>query len=178
MHGFHIAPLMRLLVSLVALTLSAGCWWLPLDQEDALREDLQRYVYLAQTRRFTSKGTCTAAIFDLVSAGVRSKTVRTVSDIRSGMRLVKEGRVVAFDIPGLTPNMVSEQAMSVNLYAGIGLVSSFVGPSQDCMDDQFQVDVYHALMSPESLTIYDPNTNAIMFLHRPRQLLFVMRGDM
>ena len=153
----------------------AGCF--PMDKEEALREELQTLVYLAQTRRFTSKSTCTAAIFDLVSDRVRSKTVRTVSDVRSGLRLIKEGRVVAFDVTGANPNEVSEQLMSLSLEQGVGLLSSFVGPSLDCMDDQYQVDVYYALMAPESLAIYDPGANAIMLLYRPKRLLFFLRGN-
>ncbi|MBP0481126.1 hypothetical protein [Sagittula salina] len=170
------AALLRLVTGFAALSLLASCIF-ALDEEEALRVDLKRLVYLAQTRSFTSRSTCTAAIFDLASDQVRSQGMRIVSDVRSGLRLVKEGRVVAFDVPGLTPNMVSEQVMSMNLYAGLGLISSFVGPSKDCMDDQFQVDVYYALMTPDSLTIYDPERNALLLLHRPKRLLFYLRGD-
>ncbi|MEQ5868430.1 hypothetical protein J4E08_00805 [Sagittula sp. NFXS13] len=165
----------RSVAGLIGLTLLASCF--PMDAEEELREELKQFVYLAQTRRFESQATCTAAIFDLAGTGVRSEAVRTVSNVRAGLKLVQEGRAVAFDVPGLTPNMVSEQMMSINLYAGMGLISSFVGPSLACMDDQFQVDAYYALMSQDTLTIYDPTMNAIMLLHRPRQLLFFMRGN-
>lgn len=164
-----------LIRGLLALLLLAACF--PLDKEEALREELRNFVWLAQTRRFESQSTCTAAIFDLASTGVRSARVRVVSDVRAGIELVKQGRAVAFDIPGKTPNMVSEEMMSINLYEGMGLVSSFIGPSLACMDDQFQVDAYYALMTEDTMAIYDPGMNALMLLHRPKQLLFFMRGN-
>lgn len=157
------------------LLLLAACF--PLDKEEDLRAGLRGIVYLAQTRRFESKSTCTAAIFDLASDAVRTPAVRRVSNVREGIELAKQGRIVAFDVPGLTPNMVSEQMMSINLYEGMGLISSFIGPSMECMDDQFQVDVYYALMTEDSMAIYDPASNAMMLLHRPKKLLFYMRGN-
>ena len=143
---------------LSALLVLSSC--LPLDKEEEVRAELSGLVYLAQTRRFTSKPTCTAAIFDLASSSVRSQAVRIVSDV-----------------PGANPNTVSEQLMSISLEEGMGLLSSFIGPSMACMDDQFQLDAYYALMSEQSLTIYDPANNAIMLLHRSARLLFFMRGN-
>ena len=68
---------------LSALLVLSSC--LPLDKEEEVRAELSGLVYLAQTRRFTSKPTCTAAIFDLASSSVRSQAVRIVSDVRSGL---------------------------------------------------------------------------------------------
>ena len=73
--------------------------------------------------------------------------------------------------------MVSEGLMSVNLYDGLGLISSFVGPAQACMSEAFQSDVYMALMSPDTVMIYDPASNALLLLHRPSQIAFFMRGN-
>lgn len=164
-----------LILRVLPLVLLAACF--PLDKEEELRVRLGSLVYLAQTRVFVSKGACTAAIFDLASDAVRKPAVRAVSNVRTGVQLAKEGRVVAFDVTGLTPNAVSEQVMSIDLPGGMGLISSFIGPTLACMDDQFQVDVYYALMTPDSLTIYDPASNAIMLLHRPKKLLFYLRGN-
>jgi hypothetical protein len=153
----------------------AAC--LRLDTEEEVRAQVKTWVFLAQTRTFVSKPTCTAAIFDTISPDVRSMAVRRVSSVRSGLRLIQEGRTVAFDVEGLTPNDVSQQMMSMNLSEGMGLVSSFIGPSRVCMDDQFQVDIYYALMQPESLVIYDPGSNALGILHRPSQIFFFLRGN-
>ena len=53
----------------------------------------------------------------------------------------------------------------------------FVGPSRACMTDSHQADVYMALMSPDTVMIYDPGSNALVLLHRPSQIAFFMRGN-
>lgn len=160
----------------LALVLSLpGCF--AMDKEEEVRAQVASWVFLAQTRTFVSRSTCTVAIFDLISDGVRLQDVRIVDDLPSGLTAIKEGRTVAFEIPGATPNAVSEGLMSIDLAEGMGLLSSFIGPQQACMDDQFQVDVYYALTVPETLTIYDPGSNAMMLLHRPTKILFFMRGN-
>lgn len=164
------------MTGLVMLASLAGC--LRLDTEEEVRSLLKTWVFLAQTRDFTSRSTCTAAIFDTVSPSLRSTgPVRVATDLRSGLRMVEQGQAVAFDVPGLSPNDVSEQVTSISLSGGLGLISSFVGPSRSCMDDQFQADVYLALMSPETLMIYDPARNALFLLHRPSQIGFFLRGN-
>lgn len=164
-------------MALLALaTLLAGCF--RLDTEAGVRAQIKTWVFLAQTRSFTSRGTCTAAIFDTISGELRgSGPVRRVNDLHTGQKLLAEGRAVAFELPGLTPNMVSEALMSVNLSEGLGLVSSFVGPSMKCMSEAFQADVYLALMSPDTVMIYDPGSNAVLLLHRPSQIAFFLRGN-
>ncbi|MFW2587650.1 hypothetical protein [Sagittula sp. SSi028] len=171
MSVYAILPLRVVLLS--ALLLLAGCG--PLDREETLREELASYFYISKTLRFESQGQCTAAIFQLVSQGTR-RPVAVVSDVRAGLRLIKQGRVVAFDVTDATPNEVSEQVMSISLEEGVGLISSFIGPAMECMDDQFQIDAYYALTTPDTLAIYDPAANAFMMLHRPNRLLFFMRG--
>jgi hypothetical protein len=159
----------------LALLVLGGCF--ALDREDEVRAQVGDWVFLAQTRRFVSKPTCTVAIFDVVSEAVRSRRVTTVSSLREGLRKVGQGRTVAFDLPGQSPNAISEGLMSLDLSEGLGLLSSFVGPSRSCMDDAYKADVYRALMSPETLTVYDPGSNALLLLHRPTQILFFMRGN-
>lgn len=153
----------------------SGC--IALDTEEEVRVELAGYVFLEKTRQFVSRPTCTAAVFEVISEGVRSQRVKQVDDVRHGLRLVREGRVVAFDLPGLTPDGVSQALMSISLSDGMGLVSSFTGPANACMDDHMQLDFYFALMDPETLTIYAAQTNALMLLHKPSQLLFFLRGN-
>ncbi|ASP22633.1 lipoprotein [Antarctobacter heliothermus] len=163
-------------VATLLMTLLAGCF--RLETEAEVRAHLNTWVFLAQTRHFTVRSTCTAAIFDTISGEVRSSgPVRRVEDLSNGQRLLAEGRTVAFELPGLSPNEVSEALMSVNLSEGLGLISSFVGPSQACMTEAFQNDIYLALMSPDTGMIYDPSRNALVLLHRPSQIAFYLRGN-
>lgn len=175
--GAMILRLIRILAVLSALPLLlAGCG--PLDREEEVRARIRDWVFLAQTRSFISRSTCTAAIFDTVSGALRtSGPVRAVDNLRSGAREVDAGRIVAFEVPGLTPNAVSEGLMSLNLAGGLGLISSFTGPARACMDEAFQRDVYLALMSPETVLVYDAGGDALLLLHRPSQIAFYLRGN-
>jgi hypothetical protein len=159
----------------LACLMLAGCF--ALDREEEVRAQVGDWVFLAQTRRFVSKPTCTVAIFDVVSEAVRGTRVRTATSLREGLGKVARGQTVAFVMPGLSPYAISEGLMSLDLSEGLGLLSSFVGPSRACMDDVYKADVYQALMSPDTLTIYDPGSNALLLLHRPSQILFFMRGN-
>ncbi len=163
-------------MSLFMLGLLAGCF--RLDTETEVRALLQTWVRLAQTRDFTSRPTCTAAIFDTLSTAVlRDGPVQVATDLRAGVKMLTEGRPVAFDLPGQSPNAVSERVMSLDLANGLGLISSFVGPARACMDDRFQADVHYALMSSDTILIYDPSHNALMLLHRPTRIAFYLRGN-
>lgn len=154
----------------------AGCG--PLDREEELRAQLGTWVFLAQTRSFASRATCTAAIFDTVSGELRTTgPVRRVTDLRAGQRALEAGQAVAFEVPGMTPNSVSEGLMSIDLSGGLGLVSSFTGPARACMTEAFRRDVYLALMSEETVMVYDPGGNALLLLHRPSQIAFFLRGN-
>jgi hypothetical protein len=162
------------LMALVLLL--SGCF--RLDTEQEVRSLLKGWVFLAQTRTFTSRATCTAATFETVSPSLRSSgPVRAVRDLRTGLEQMNRGQVVAFEVPGLSPNEVSEHLMSISLSGGLGLISSFIGPSLACMNDQFQADVYLALMSPDTVMIYDPARNTLLLLHRPSQIAFFLRGN-
>ena len=165
----------KLLTCLTLFLALSGCF--KLDTEDEVRSLIRDWVFLAQTRDFTSRPTCTAAIFETVSSSLRSGPVRSVTTLRDGVRLLSEGRAVAFEVAGLTPNEVSEGLMSLDLPEGLGLVSSFVGPSRAFMSESFQQDAWLALMSPDTVLIYDPSSNALLLLHRPSQIAFFMRGN-
>lgn len=176
-HSHLARGLRRICLALAGLLSLAGC--LKLDSEEALRARLATWVFLAETRAFTSRVSCTAAVFDTVAGGLRmTGPVQLVANLREGQGLLAEGRVVGFEIAGLSPNALSEALMSVDLHGGLGLVSSFVGPAQACMDEGLQQDVYLALMSPDTLMIYDPGRNAVLLLHHPSQIAFYLRGNL
>ncbi|SMX49489.1 hypothetical protein [Maliponia aquimaris] len=172
-----ISRTIRTFAALVALLGAlAGCG--PLDREETVRAQVRTWVFLAQTRSFTSRSTCTAAIFDTVSGELRTTgPVRRVTDLRAGQRALAAGQAVAFEVTGMTPNSVSEALMSINLSGGLGLVSSFTGPARSCMSEAFQHDIYLALMSEDTVLIYDPGSNALLLLHRPSQIAFFLRGN-
>lgn len=166
----------RLWVALAALAVLPGCF--ALDEEPALRDEVAQWVFLAQTRGFTSRRTCTAASFDVISDQLRvtGGPVR-VTSVREGVQALKAGRAVAFDLPGRSPAEISEEVSSLDLPQGLGLISSVVGPSRSCIAKVFATDLHRVLMSPDTLMVYDPGGNAVLFLYRPMPVVFFLRGN-
>ncbi|MFZ7090122.1 hypothetical protein [Primorskyibacter sp. 2E233] len=162
--------------SLGVLTALVGLTACQLDTEQEARKIVAPWIFLAETEQFTSEKDCTVARFAVVSAEVRrTRGPVIMNSVRAAIPLLQEGRTVAFDIPGLTPNQVSEQLMSINLFKGLGMLASFVGPGKRCMDDTFAVDAYTVLMSSDTMMIYDPVTYSMVLLYRPAKVAFFMR---
>lgn len=165
--------LRRVLMLLTALAVLAGC---QLDTEEEARKLVSQWVFLAETEVFHSEGDCTVGRFATISPEVRGlKGPKVVSGVREAIPWLEEKRTVAFDMPGVTPNQISEQLMSINLFKGLGLLSSFIGPGKRCMDDVFAADAFTVLMSTETTMIYDPGSYALVLLYRPMNKAFFVR---
>lgn len=153
----------------------SGC---ALDEEEELRDYLKDWVFLAQTKHFVSKSTCTIAVFELAADGLRSAGPRQVDNFREALTYIKKDRAVWFDMPGVTPHQVSRGIMSLDLPTGLGLVSAGVGPALDCIEDPAISNGFHAVItSPQAITIYDPAHNALLMIYPPEMLLLFMRGN-
>lgn len=160
----------------LALLLSAGC--LPLDREEAVRQEVARLVFLAQTRDFRSTATCTAASFEVISDQLRrSGGAARVTTVQDALPRLQKGQAVAFDMPGVSPNAISEQLMSLSLPIGLGLVSAVVGPARGCMSEVFKADLAAILASPDTTLVYDPGHDAALLLYRPLPIAFFLRGN-
>lgn len=160
----------------IALVVLTGC--LPLDREEDLRREVGRLVFLAQTRDFRSTSTCTAASFEVISDQFRTTGgAYHVSSVRDALPRLQKGEAVAFDIPGASPNAISEQLMSLSLPVGLGLVSAVVGPARGCMSEVFKSDVAAILASPDTTLVYDPGSDAALLLYRPLPVAFFLRGN-
>lgn len=167
--------LMRGLAGLAMMLALTAC---ALDEEEELRDYLRKWVFLAQTKHFVSKSTCTIAVFELAADTLRSAGPRQVHDFREALLLIKQGRAVWFDMPGVTPHEVSRGIMSLDLPAGLGLVSAGVGPALDCIKAPAISNGFHAVItSPQAVTIYDPAHNALLMIYPPEMLLLFMRGN-
>ncbi|MGH1414306.1 MAG: hypothetical protein ACRBB0_12505 [Pelagimonas sp.] len=163
------------LIGLVCVlsALLAGC---ALDKEADLRRHLSGWIFVAQTRYFTSKMVCTVAVFDLARSEISSKVSRATS-IDTALIRVHKGIPVLFDIPDISPNSISEQLMSRDLGKGLGMLSTGVGPAKDCMDDDVAAAYFAVLMSPETRTVYDPAGDALLMVYPPENLAFFLRGN-
>ncbi|MCT4559679.1 MAG: hypothetical protein N4A61_16655 [Pelagimonas sp.] len=149
-----------------------------LDEEEALRAQLKEWLFLAQTKHFNTKTTCTTAVFELASNAIRSSGPRVVTDLREAVTYLKKERAVLFDLPGMTPSEISEGVMSLDLPTGLGLVSSGVGPYLDCLEEGPIMNGFYAVLtSPETITIYDPAQNALLMIYPPESVALFMRGN-
>ncbi len=157
----------------VLLALLSAC---TLDKEAELRAQLSGWIFLAQTRHFVSKMSCTVAVFDLVRPDISSKVERAKS-IETALTRVRKGRPVLFDIPNVSPNEISQQLMSKDLGKGLGMLSTGVGPAKDCMEDEVAAGYYAVLMSSDTRTIYDPAGDALLMIYPQGNLAFFLRGN-
>ncbi|WP_136440992.1 hypothetical protein [Pacificoceanicola onchidii] len=165
--------LRRALLCVAALTMLTAC---QLDTEEEARRLVAPWVFLAETEVFHSEANCTVARFATISPDVRrSKGPVLVEGVRESIPFLEEKQVVAYALPGLSPNQISEQLMSINLFKGLGLLSSFVSPGKNCMDETFASDAFQVLMSPDTTLIYDPVNYALVLLYRPLNKAFLVR---
>lgn len=149
------------LLMIVAGLKLAAC---SLDKEDMLRAELAGWLELAETLEFSSKPTCTAAVFRLESPHISDRLTK-VRSVDTALEYLGGGRTVVFDIPDASPNTVSERIMTGNLETGLGLLSNGVGPAQRCLSDRAGIAFYNAIMSPDARMIYDPDGNAMTIVH-------------
>jgi hypothetical protein len=161
-------------ICLLALLALTGC---ALDSEEEVRAQLKPWLFLSETMEFVSQDTCTVARFALSSGEVKSTAPRAVSGIRDSLAPMQARKAVLFDLPGLSPNDVSEQLNSISLFRGLGVISSFIGPSRRCMSEEFALDAFAVLMAVDSVMIYDIDSNAMVLIDPAGTQAFYMRGN-
>lgn len=168
---------MRWLTPLACL---AAHFWLAacaLDREDALRADLSAWVDLAETRHFTSNSSCTVALFTLHSSMLKSDAPPRVNSIDIALTRIAADQPVLFEMPGKSPDAISQDVMSRDLARGIGLISSGIGPTRACMDDWVMRGTYAMLTSSETHMIYAPAMNALLLIYPPEDFALFLRGS-
>ncbi|MFT7594406.1 MAG: hypothetical protein ACI8R4_001727 [Paracoccaceae bacterium] len=153
-----------------ALVGLAGC---SLDKESAVRAQLGAWVKLGETLYFDSRFECTAGVFETGSDDVHL-AAQTVSLVADGVRLIGQKRVVAFDVPGQSPTLVSEAIMSSDLPKGLGILNAGVG-AKNCMDDEVQHAYLKVLTTPGGILIFDPAAKVMAILDRAGDRVFFMR---
>lgn len=168
--------LKRVCLALSACLMLVSC--ASLDEEDSLRAELKKWLFLAQTKHFTSKQTCTIGVFELASSELRSTAPRKVTTFREALHYIRKDRAVTFDMPGVTPSEISEGVMSLDLSHGLGLVSAGVGPYLDCLEEGPIMNGFYAVLtSPEAVTIYSPAGNFLLMVYPPEAVALFMRGN-
>ncbi len=158
----------------LAILAIAGLTGCAQDRESAVREELGQWLILGETLYFESSIECTAAVFVLRGAEIR-ETIPVVALITPGIRFLKEGRAVAFDVPDVSPSDISETIMSTDLPTGIGLLSSGVA-AKNCMGEDTRDSYLAALTASGAVLIFDPSGNGLAVLDRAGKRVFFARG--
>lgn len=164
-------PLSRAFAGLALLAL-AGCG---LDSEDKLRARLDGWVSLGETVYFASTRECTAAVFELTSAEIKS-AVPLTSSVAEGLNWLQRGKRVGFDVAGSSPTAISEYAMSLDLPVGLGVLSAGVAAGK-CMTEAVQGRYLDALTDPRAVLIFDPEDNVLAVIDRRARQVFFARGN-
>lgn len=162
----------RALALACLMVLLAAC---RLDAPEAARAAVARWLYPAEQLYFESRRSCTVAVFRLGPGGLRGGVAR-VTDLERALWHVGRGRAVLIDLPGQSPDAVSRRLMSRDLAAGLGLLSSALGP-RDCMTERIEAGVRLVLQTQAALTIYDPAGNALILYDPGRRLAVFLRGN-
>ncbi|MEM8730868.1 MAG: hypothetical protein AAGF79_13205 [Pseudomonadota bacterium] len=152
----------RMVLGLLGVCLALlGC---ALDKEDTLRAELTRWLALEETLEFSSRPSCTAAVFKLKDPVIRGNVAKATT-LDMGLRYLQSGHQVAFLLPDTSPNSVSEQVMTADLHHGLAILSNGIGPATRCLSDRGGLAFYAAIMSPEAVLIFDPGGNALTLVH-------------
>ncbi|MFD3190577.1 hypothetical protein ACFMPD_09920 [Sedimentitalea sp. HM32M-2] len=145
------------------------------DREQSVRGRLERWLVLGETAYFKSTIECTAAAFAVQGPEIR-ETITVVRTIRKGVRLLRQGTAVAFDVPGVDPSRVSEAIMALDLPDGLGVITAGVA-AKDCMTETVAKQYAAALTDPDTVLFYDPQEKTLSIFDRSQQRVYFTRGS-
>ncbi len=146
----------RILAGLAAALSLGGCFF---ETESALREELSGTVHLRDALYFRDRLGCTAALYTVYSRYPKAGVLR-VGDMYGALHMLEKGRPVAFTM-GLSPNDISMQVRDHEQRSGLGIVTAGAAGVSMCLDEEMQELLWDAMLSPDTLTIFDPNTKVL-----------------
>ena len=143
-------------------------------EEGDLRAQVETWLAVGETVSFSATRACAAAAYRLVDTQMKS-AVRVVGDVPSAARMLKEGRVVAIDAPGLTPDAALLALIDADLGIGMRLRVSGL-EARACMDEGVEDAFFRALSKPGAVVILDPDKRIVALVDRSERLLIVAIG--
>ena len=146
-----------------------------LDKEASVRAQLAEWVVLGDTSYFNSERQCTAGVFQTKARNVTSR-IDKVRSLKRGLRLIRQGKPVAFKVEGMTPGELQRNLDKANRSAGIAVLISGMG-AKKCLTPELQQAFALALRGPDVIVMYDPQNNALALFERTRKRIFYARGD-
>lgn len=150
----------------------AGC----APSEADLRAELGQWFKLAEADHFKTTWDCVAAEFVTETDG-RKKALRPTGDMAKALKMLKNDERVAIEVPGWTPNEISEWIASRDLAMGIAVVTAGAS-AQSCMSEMMKTHYYEALHSREAVVVFDRPENAIIIYDANAGRVFYASKDM
>ncbi|EIE48688.1 hypothetical protein AL036_13655 [Salipiger aestuarii] len=163
--------LSRIFAGLAAVLCLGGCFF---ETESALRKDLSETLYLRDALYFRDRLGCTAALYSLYSRYPKAGVLR-VGDMYGALYMLEQGKPVAFTMK-LSPNDISMQVRDHERRSGLGIVTAGAAGVAMCLDEDMQALLYDAMFSPDTLTIFDPNTKLLTLVDWPNKRAWALRA--
>ncbi|MDO6586803.1 hypothetical protein Q4543_14915 [Salipiger sp. 1_MG-2023] len=154
----------------VTLSLS-GCFF---DTETSLRKHLEQTVYVREPLYFRDRLGCTAAMYSLYARYPKAGLTQ-VGDLSGALYLLEKGRPVAFSM-GLSPHEISLAVREHEQRSGLGIIQAGAAGVAMCMDEDIQDLLFDAMLSPATLTIYDPNTKILTLVDWKNKRAWALRA--
>lgn len=144
-----------------------------LDKEDAVRAQADRWVFLGETIHFNSNRGCTAGLFE--AKRIKS-SVRTVQDTDRALRLIRQGTVVAFRFPDMSPAEIQQEVDSIDRSVGLAILASGLAV-RDCLPEDLKDTFANVLAADDATLIFDPQNSALVLFEPGEKRIFFARGQ-
>jgi len=151
----------------------AGC---AMDKEAAVRAQLNNWLVLEDTHYFKSKRDCTAGLFTTGAKQIMSGITK-VRSAGQGLRLIGQGRAVAFDLADRTPAQVQEEIDRSDHSVGLAMLASGLA-AKPCLTPTLKSAFADALSADGVVLIYDPGNHALALFEGARKRVFYTRGEL
>lgn len=147
-----------------------------MDKEAAVRAQLNNWLVLEDTQYFKSKRDCTAGLFTIGAKQIMS-SVTKVHSTSLGLRLIGQGRAVAFDMADSTPAQVQEEIDKSDHSVGLAMLVSGLS-AQTCFTPALETTFSDTLHTAGVVLIYDPGNHALALFEGARKQVFYTRGEL
>lgn len=146
------------------------------DVESGLRDVLDEYVHLGNTRYFESKRTCTAGVFELSNSQLTDAIILSDGMAMAQLRKRENGSA-AISIPGYSGNDLAEGM----LLMGDGVFGRHVLESaatvRACLTDEIMAEFRSALTQVGGTLVYLAEVNGMFVIDPNRDRLYYAAGS-
>ncbi|UYV39008.1 hypothetical protein N4R57_08345 [Rhodobacteraceae bacterium D3-12] len=161
------------MLALAALVTLGGC---ARHSEDEARALMAGWVDLGETLYFESRHGCTAAVFRIKSAEVKSR-VPLFDSAEAVVGAGQQGKPFAISVPGKTADQLFIDLMNVDRPTGVAIQSVGLA-AKPCLSGKANNTFYAALNADPSTVVFSRQDAAFAVLDPLRGLVVLTSGDL